>query len=96
MDNKWLDGEFIQTVATRGKAIIDQCGKSSAASAAAAACEHMHDWWFGNQKGGYVSMGVITDKSPYGLDTDLCYSYPCNIDSKGEWTIVEGLKLNEF
>lgn len=96
LDNKWLDGEFIETVATRGKAIIDQCGKSSAASAAAAACEHMHDWWFGNQKGGYVSMGVITDKSPYGLDTDLCYSYPCNIDSKGEWTIVEGLKLNEF
>jgi len=33
--------------------------KSSAASAAAAVCEHMHDWWFGNLEGGYVSMALI-------------------------------------
>jgi len=41
--------------------------KSSAASAAAAACEHMHDWWNGNQRGGWVSMGVIPEKSHYGI-----------------------------
>lgn len=96
IDKEWLDGDYIKKVAGRGKAIIDACSKSSTASAAAAACEHMHDWWFGNQQGGIVSMAVITDKSPYGIDTDLCYSYPVNIDQNGEWTIVEGLELNEF
>lgn len=41
-------------------------------------------------------MAVITDKSPYGIDTDLCYSYPVNVDKNGEWHIVEGLELNNF
>ena len=41
--------------------------KSSAASAAAAACEHMHDWAYGNQEGGCVSMGVIPDTYNYGI-----------------------------
>jgi len=43
-----LQEEFISKVAKRGAEIISVMGKSSAASAAAAACEHMHDWWFGN------------------------------------------------
>ena len=47
-DDTWLDGEFIGKVAKRGAEIIAVMGKSSAASAAAAACEHMHDWWNGN------------------------------------------------
>ena len=61
-----------------------------------AACDHMHDWWYGNQLGGYVSMGVIPDESHYGIDTNLCFSYPCEISTSGEWKIVEGLELNEF
>ena len=40
-------------------------------------------------------MGVITDKSPYGLDSDLCFSYPCHVVN-GEWKIVEGLNINGF
>ena len=86
---------FITTVAQRGKEIIEVMGKSSAASAAAAICEHMHDWWFGNQIGGYVSMAVIVEGGKYGIDGDLCFSYPCNCKN-GEWEIVEGLEINEF
>lgn len=86
---------FITKVAQRGKEIIDVMGKSSAASAAAAICEHMHDWWFGNQLGGYVSMGVIVEGGKYGVDGDLCFSYPCMVKD-GEWEIVEGLEINEF
>jgi len=86
---------FITKVAQRGKEIIEVMGKSSAASAAAAICEHMHDWWFGNQIGGYVSMAVIVEGGKYGVDGDLCFSYPC-ICKDGEWQIVEGLELNEF
>ena len=95
---EWLDGAFIKKVAGRGAEIIKVSGgKSSSASAAAAACEHMHDWWFGNQLGGMVSMGVIVEKATsYGVDTDLCYSYPVNVDTNGEWSVVDNLKLNDF
>lgn len=41
-------------------------------------------------------MGVITDSSPYGLDTNLCFSYPCQVNADGEWQIVTGLQNNDF
>jgi len=69
--------------------------KSSAASAAAAACEHVHDWWYGNQEGGWVSMGVILEKETYGIAPGICYSMPVNIVD-GKWEIVKGLSINEF
>ena len=94
-DDAFLNGPFIDRVAKRGAEIISVMKKSSAASAAAAACEHMHDWWFGNIQGGLVSMGVIPDKSYYGVTNDLCFSYPCQVVN-GEWKIVEGLNMNEF
>eukprot|EP00355_Strombidium_rassoulzadegani_P003267 CAMPEP_0168612750 /NCGR_PEP_ID=MMETSP0449_2-20121227/3084_1 /TAXON_ID=1082188 /ORGANISM="Strombidium rassoulzadegani, Strain ras09" /LENGTH=298 /DNA_ID=CAMNT_0008653337 /DNA_START=177 /DNA_END=1073 /DNA_ORIENTATION=- len=94
-DDAFLNGPFISKVAKRGAEIISVMKKSSAASAAASACDHVHDWWYGNQQGGIVSMGVIPDKSYYGLDTGICYSYPCQCVD-GEWKIVEGLKINQF
>lgn len=42
--DKFLQGEFIETVAKRGAAIIEACNKSSVTSAANAICDHMHDW----------------------------------------------------
>ena len=90
-DDAFLNGPFITKVAKRGAEIISVMKKSSAASAAAAACEHCHDWWYGNQQGGIVSMAVIPEESHYGIDKDLCYSYPCNVDANGEWKIVDGL-----
>ena len=95
-DDAYLEGEFIEKVAKRGAEIISVMGKSSAASAAAAACEHVHDWWYGNQQGGIVSMGVIQEGGKYDVDGDLCFSYPVNISKDGEWQIVEGLEINEF
>ena len=56
-DTEWLQGEFLSTVATRGKAIINARGASSAASAASAAVDHMRDWWQGSQ-GRVVSMAI--------------------------------------
>ena len=40
-------------------------------------------------------MGVIPETSHYGIDTDLCYSYPCTCYN-GEWKIVDGLDINDF
>ena len=94
IDEDWLKTDFIQNVQKRGAEIINATGKSSSASAAAAACDHMHDWWLGSA-GKYVSMGVIPETSFYGIDQNLCFSYPCELEN-GEWKIVENLKLNDF
>lgn len=94
-DDKYLNGDYISTVAKRGAAIIAACGKSSAASAAAASCDHMHDWWYGTKAGEPCSMGVISDGNTYGVPAGIIYSFPLVCEG-GEWKIVEGLKIDEF
>src|SRR3984885_3881520 len=44
VDQEWLAGTFIPTVAKRGAAIIEARGAASAASAARGALDHVHDW----------------------------------------------------
>ena len=46
-DEAWIADEFIPRVAKRGAEIIDARGASSAASAANAAIDHVHDWVLG-------------------------------------------------
>jgi len=71
-------------------------GKSSAASAAAAACDHVHDLWFGTTEGTYASMGVISDGNQYGVPEGIMYSFPCRIAPGGQWEVVNGLSINDF
>lgn len=65
--------------------------KSSAASAASAACDHIHDWWVGTKPGEFVSMGVISNENPYGVEGGLVFSFPCTCKN-GQWKIVPGLR----
>ena len=95
-DHAWLDGAYIEKVQKRGAEIISVMGKSSAASAANAACDHMHDWWFGTQPGRFVSMGVISDGNSYGVPQGVNFSFPCEILPGGEWRVVNGLSINDF
>jgi malate dehydrogenase len=88
-DGEWLDGAFTKTVATRGKAIIEARGLSSAASAASAAIDHMHDLWQGTPEGGFTSMAVVS-KGEYGVTPGLISSFPVKAKG-GNWEIVEGL-----
>jgi len=94
-DDKYLNGAYIDKVAKRGAEIISVMGKSSAASAANAACDHMHDWWFGTKTNRHVSMGVISDGNKYGVPEGLIYSFPVEIWN-GEWRIVENVPINDF
>ena len=93
-DNGWVETEFIPTVQKRGAAIIEARGSSSAASAANAAVDHVHDWVLGTEAGNWVSMAVATDGS-YGLPEGVISGYPCTC-AGGEYTIVEGLEVNDF
>jgi malate dehydrogenase len=88
----WYTGEFIPAVQQRGAAIIEARGASSAASAANAAIDHMHDWALGSD--GVVSMGIYSDGS-YGIEAGLIYSYPVTC-SNGDWQIVQGRDVNPF
>jgi malate dehydrogenase len=63
VDQGWLADEFIPVVQQRGAAIIKARGASSAASAASAAIDHMHDWALGTADGDWVSMGIPADGS---------------------------------
>jgi malate dehydrogenase len=93
-DVSWIADEFIPTVAKRGAAIIDARGASSAASAANAAIDHVHDWVLGTPEGDWVSMAVPSDGS-YDIAEGVISGYPCEC-ANGEWRIVEGLDVPDF
>jgi malate dehydrogenase len=93
-DEAWIADELIPRVAKRGAAIIEARGASSAASAANAAVDHVHDWVLGTPEGDWVSMGVYADGS-YGVEEGIVAGFPCEC-SGGEWSIVEGVDTPEF
>jgi len=94
VDQAWLTDEFIPTVQQRGAAIIKARGASSAASAASAAIDHMHDWALGTADGDWVSMAIPADGS-YGIAEGIVYSYPVRC-SAGNYEIVQGLDVSDF
>ncbi len=94
VDQAWLASEFIPVVQQRGAAIIKARGASSAASAASAAIDHMHDWALGTPDGDWVSMAIPADGS-YGIEPGVIYSYPVRC-SNGNYEIVDGLEIDDF
>jgi malate dehydrogenase len=93
-DRTWLEGEFIPQVQQRGAAIIEARGASSAASAANAAIDHVHDWVLGTPGDDWVSMAVPSDGS-YGVPEGLISSFPVRCEG-GRYTIVPDLDVDEF
>ncbi len=93
-DQEWMEGDFIPTVQKRGAAVIEARGASSAASAANAAIDHVHDWVLGTPADDWVSMAVPSDGS-YGVEEGLISSFPVTCRD-GAYEIVQGLELNDF
>ncbi len=94
VDSGWLKDEFIPDVQQRGAAIIKARGASSAASAASAAIDHMHDWALGTPEDDWVSMAIPADGS-YGIEPGVIYSYPVRCKD-GQYEIVQGLEIDDF
>ena len=92
-DPVWNKDTFIPTVGKRGAAIIEARGLSSAASAANAAIDHMHDWILGTN-GKWVTMG-IPSKGEYGIPAEVIYGFPV-VCENGEYKMIEGLEIDEF
>jgi malate dehydrogenase len=93
-DQEWLESDFIPTVQKRGAAVIDARGASSAASAANAAVDHVHDWVLGTPDGDWVSMGIPSDGS-YGVEEGLIFGFPVTC-AGGSYQVVQGLDVNDF
>jgi malate dehydrogenase len=92
-DADWNANVFIPQVGKRGAAIIEARGLSSAASAANAAIDHIHDWVLGTN-GKWVTMGVPSDGS-YGIPEGVMYGVPVTC-AGGEYTRIEGLPVDDF
>lgn len=93
-EGKWVREQFIPRVQKRGAEIIKMRKKSSAASAASATCDHIHDWICGTRPGEWVSMGVWSDGNPYGISPGLVFSFPVKCVN-GDWEIVKGLEVSD-
>ncbi|MCH2177979.1 MAG: malate dehydrogenase [Mariniblastus sp.] len=94
VEESWYRDEFIPTVQQRGAEIIKARGASSAASAANAAIDHVHDWVLGSRLDDWVSMAVPSDGS-YGISEGLIYSFPV-ICQDGDYSIVQDLEISDF
>ncbi len=94
VDQTWLTDEFIPRVAKRGAEIIDVRGASSAASAAAAAIDHVYTWVNGTRENDWTSAAIVSDGS-YGVPEGLVSSFPVTA-SNGAWEIVQGLEISDF
>ncbi len=93
-DHDWLKGDFIKTVQQRGAAILKARGLSSAASAANAAIDGIHNIVTETPAGESYSM-CLASNGEYGVDKGLIFSFPCRTEG-GKVKVIEGIKHNEF
>jgi malate dehydrogenase len=91
-DPAWYNDWFLPTVGKRGAAIIEARGLSSAASAANAAIDHVHDWVLGSDE--WVTMGVPSDGS-YGIPAGIVFGQPCECKG-GSFKIIKGLEVDAY
>lgn len=92
VDLGWYENEYIPRVGKRGAEIIEARGASSAASAANAAIDHIHEWV--NGADGLRSMAVLSH-GEYSVEEGIISSFPVRCQN-GSYEIVEGLEVTEF
>ena len=90
LDKEWVAQTLQPTVAKRGAEIIEQRGLSSAASAASAAIDHMHDWVNGTT---WTTMGVPS-KGEYGIPENIISGFPVNCKDE-RYSIIQNLDIND-
>jgi malate dehydrogenase len=94
-DEKWLRGEFIETVQKRGAAIIEARGLSSAASAASAAIDTVRSLVTATPSDDCAAVAV-TSHGEYGVPEGLTFGFPIVADGAGSWKVKENFEIDEF
>jgi malate dehydrogenase len=93
-DEKWLQTDFVTTVAQRGTSVLNARKAGSAASAANAAIDSVKSIVTPTRAGDWHSVCVCSDGS-YGIDKGLICSFPIRSDGQ-KLQIVQGLEINPF
>jgi len=91
-DDAWLQGEFCETVGKRGAAIIAARGLSSAASAANALVDHVHDL----TTPGTIHSVAVKGPTSYGFDANVWAGVPVRTTTPGSYEIIEGYAMDDF
>jgi malate dehydrogenase len=94
-ERNWHETTFVPQCQNRGAAVIKARGLSSAFSAANGAIDHAKSWRTATPAGDWVSAATVS-KGEYGVPAGLVFGYPCRGDGKGNFQVVEGLKLDAF
>lgn len=95
-DASWFTDTFIPKVQKRGAEIIKARGKSSAASAANAIVDTVRSLINPTPKGECFSLGVCSDNNPYGISSNLIFSFPCRSQGNGDFEIIADFTINDF
>ena len=91
-DQAWLQGPFCETVGKRGAAIINARGASSAASAANALIDHVHDL----VTPGTVHSVSIKSNGAYGFDPDVWAGMPVRTSAPGTLEAITDYPMDDF
>jgi malate dehydrogenase len=94
-DRAWLENTFVPQCQTRGAAVIKARGVSSALSAANGAIDHVKSLLKPTPANDWTSLAVVS-KGEYSVPAGLVFSYPCRSDGKGNYSVVQGVKLDAF
>jgi len=90
--HEWLRGEFCDVVGKRGAAVIAARGASSAASAANALVDHVHDL----VTPGKVHSVAVKSNGLYGFDANVWAGMPVKTTSPGSYEVIKDLPMDDF
>ena len=90
--HEWLRGEFQETVGKRGAAVIAARGASSAASAANALVDHVHDL----MTPGKVHSVAVKSNGEYGFDPNVWAGLPVRTTTPGAYEVIKSLPMDDF
>jgi malate dehydrogenase len=90
--HEWLRGEFCDVVGKRGAAVIAARGSSSAASAANALVDHVHDL----MTPGKVHSVAVKSNGNYGFDPEVWAGMPVKTTTPGSYEVITGLPMDDF
>ena len=91
-DTSWLQGAFCETVGKRGAAIIAARGASSAASAANALVDHVHDL----MTPGAIHSVAVKSNGRYGFDANVWAGMPVRTTSPGSYEVIASYAMDDF
>ncbi|MHB1157347.1 MAG: malate dehydrogenase [Phycisphaerales bacterium] len=88
----WLKTTFLETVGKRGAAIIAARGLSSAASAANALVDHVHDL----MTPGKIHSVAVKSNGMYGFDKDVWAGLPVKTTTPGSYEVLANVPMDAF